>query len=65
MILAIDIGNTNIVFGLFDGETLTKKWRAPTKEPFSLTDINSVKAVIVTSVVPHIDATVTLSLIHI
>jgi len=27
MLLAIDVGNTNIVYGLFDGETLTHKFR--------------------------------------
>ena len=58
MILGIDIGNTNIVFGLFDGDTLTKKWRTPTKQPFSLADIKHVKAIIVTSVVPDIDASI-------
>ncbi|MTA40594.1 MAG: type III pantothenate kinase, partial [Actinobacteria bacterium] len=27
MLLAIDVGNTNIVLGLYDGATLTKSWR--------------------------------------
>jgi len=27
MLLAIDIGNTNIVLGLYDGETLSQSWR--------------------------------------
>src|SRR5256885_16841768 len=27
MLLAIDIGNTNIVLGVFDGETLVHSWR--------------------------------------
>ncbi len=30
MILAIDIGNTNITFGLYDGSTLTQQWRIKT-----------------------------------
>ena len=30
MLLAIDIGNTNIVFGVFEGETLTQSWRLAT-----------------------------------
>jgi type III pantothenate kinase len=28
MLLAIDAGNTNVVFAIFDGETLRAKWRA-------------------------------------
>ncbi|MSQ86430.1 MAG: type III pantothenate kinase [Alphaproteobacteria bacterium] len=31
MLLAIDCGNTNIVFAVFDGETLRGQWRAATK----------------------------------
>src|SRR5437016_1512563 len=27
MLLAIDVGNTNIVLGVFDGATLTRSWR--------------------------------------
>jgi len=27
MILTFDIGNTNIVIGLFEGEKITHKWR--------------------------------------
>ena len=30
MLLAIDIGNTNIVLGVFDGETLSESWRLST-----------------------------------
>jgi type III pantothenate kinase len=30
MLLTIDIGNTNITFGLYDGETLTHHWRIKT-----------------------------------
>lgn len=30
MLLAIDVGNTNTVIGLFDGETLTSSWRTKT-----------------------------------
>ena len=32
MLLAIDIGNTDIVFGLFDAETLSHQWRVPVQE---------------------------------
>ena len=30
MLLAIDVGNTNIVLGVFDGERLTQSWRLQT-----------------------------------
>ena len=30
MLLAIDIGNTNIVLGVFDGKTLVQSWRLTT-----------------------------------
>ncbi len=30
MLLAIDVGNTNIVLGVFDGEQLTQSWRLQT-----------------------------------
>ncbi len=27
MLLAIDVGNTNMVIGVFDGDTLIQSWR--------------------------------------
>ncbi len=30
LLLAVDIGNTNVVFGLFEGETLVDQWRSAT-----------------------------------
>src|ERR1700746_3511491 len=30
MLLAIDVGNTNIVLGVFDGQTLVQSWRLQT-----------------------------------
>jgi type III pantothenate kinase len=30
MLLAIDVGNTNIVLGIFDGGSLTASWRVST-----------------------------------
>lgn len=63
-IFAIDIGNTNITAGLFAGDTLVKKIKAPTnlyhlydkrlKELYSLSDIsdNDSLDVIISSVVP-------------
>jgi len=31
MLLAIDVGNTNIVFGVFDGDRLVRSWRMATR----------------------------------
>ena len=30
MLLAVDVGNTNIVLGVFDGRTLVQSWRLQT-----------------------------------
>lgn len=38
MLLTFDIGNTNIVVGLFDGEKLTQKWRLPSSTKKSVDD---------------------------
>lgn len=53
MLLVIDIGNTNIEAGLYDGDLLTKKFRissdtSRTTDEYSMTfatifDINSIK----------------------
>ncbi|RYD02846.1 pantothenate kinase [Desulforamulus aquiferis] len=70
MILVIDIGNTNIVLGVFDEKTLVANWRISTdrnrtadeygvllKELFSLSGISmkSVEAVVIASVVPPVN----------
>lgn len=70
MLLAVDIGNTNIVFGLFKGDKLIRTWRSETNHKRSLNEysreINEVftsagirpeeiKGVIVSSVVPGMD----------
>ncbi len=70
MLLAIDIGNTNTVFAVFDGETLVQEWRAETlpkrsadeyatflKDLFELADITwgSISGVIISSVVPGVN----------
>lgn len=55
MLLAIDLGNTNIVVGLFRGKRLIREWRYPTKK-FKIPKIRArVKAVIVASVVPALN----------
>ena len=69
MILAIDVGNTNIVIGAFEGDTLVKNWRISTAHQrttdemgmFMLQllehhklDIGDIDDVIVSSVVPQV-----------
>ena len=69
MLLAVDVGNTNITIGVFDGEELVTTFRMTTKIPrtsdeygFLLhglldnkgIDANALEAVIIASVVPGI-----------
>ena len=65
MLLAIDIGNSAIKFGLFKGETLTEKFSIPTKRDTTADEIKlavgdrlrlPIEAAIVCSVVPELDA---------
>jgi len=74
MILAIDIGNSNIVFGLYNHNEWTHQWREKTKLDYSSIfyalsiqnyliennfDVGNIENIIISSVVP--DLTVTLS----
>ena len=74
MLLAIDVGNTNIVLGLFDGEVLTVSWRLASRsyrtadELWVLVsrlfddrnvDTARITGVIASSVVPSLTQTVT------
>ncbi|SHF12788.1 type III pantothenate kinase [Caldanaerobius fijiensis DSM 17918] len=69
MLLAFDIGNTNIVFGVYDGKKLLQSWRistdrGKTSDEFGILikslfadkglSVNDVDAVIISSVVPPI-----------
>jgi type III pantothenate kinase len=55
MFLVIDLGNTNVVFGLFRGEKLVREWRFPTR-PLKIPKIrNKIETVIVASVVPPLN----------
>ena len=63
MLLAIDIGNTTIKFGVFDRENLTRKFVIPTLRHQTADEINSlvnlnlkqtISGVIVSSVVPQL-----------
>lgn len=70
MLLALDVGNTNITIGAFDGEVLTGRWRLRTireqtvdewgillRNIFTLNglDLGAVKGIVISSVVPVID----------
>ena len=72
MLLAIDVGNTNIVFGVFDGERLVESWRLATlRERTSdeigiwvaqlfehrALDANKVTGIVMGSVVPPLTGT--------
>ena len=73
MLLAVDIGNTNLTLGLFDGSKLEADWRLKTdsaetidgwgvlfRNLFSLgsLDIENVDSMIVASVVPQLGASI-------
>ncbi len=64
MLLAVDIGNSSIKFGVFDGETLHSKFSIPTKRDISVDELEStigekilspIAKAIICSVVPEID----------
>lgn len=62
MLLAIDAGNTNIVFALYEDETQKKQWRVETqafKAIPSFDGMTDVSDVIICSVVPKINYTLT------
>src|SRR3990172_8168415 len=67
MLLAIDIGNTNVVLGVFDRETLVENWRVGTNTQitpdeyamifkdlfgFARIEFNQIRGVIISTVVP-------------
>lgn len=69
MILVIDVSNTNMVFGVFDGEALKASWRLSTQSgrtsdetgllirslfEYSEVSVTDVEAVVVSSVVPDV-----------
>lgn len=73
MLLAVDIGNTNIDFGIFEGSKITCHWRIGTdktktadeygilfRQLMELKEIdkNRVKGAVISCVVPHIQSTV-------
>ncbi len=56
MLLAIDIGNSTIAFGIFEGKRLKSSWRISTQNIFSkskvLKPLKDIDGVIISSVVP-------------
>ena len=65
MLLAIDIGNSSIKFGVFDGETLHSKFSIPTTRGLTVDDLKfaigrsldlSISSAIACSVVPELDS---------
>src|SRR3990167_2293095 len=55
MLLAIDIGNTTVSLGIFQGKKLRSTWKIPTRSIFSKKAIllpKDIDAVIISSVVP-------------
>lgn len=52
MLLAIDIGNTNITFGIFKGKKLLKTWKAPTNKFKGININKNINSIIICSVVP-------------
>ena len=74
MLLAIDVGNTNIVLGIFDGQSLCESWRLATQRERTADElgvlvcslfeerglaIKQVSGAVLSSVVPPLTATVT------
>ena len=55
MILAIDVGNTSTVFGLFSGKKLVKEWRCPTAKLKFPKISSEISRVMMASVVPSLD----------
>ncbi len=73
MLLAVDIGNTNIKFGIFDGERLTSKFSIQTKRDSTTEDIGAklrgnisypIKTSLICSVVPELDGPLSTFLKH-
>ena len=69
MLLVIDVGNTNMAFGVFDGKKLVANWRLSTQSgrtsdetgllirnlfEYSEVSVKEIEAVIVSSVVPNV-----------
>lgn len=73
MIMTMDVGNTNIKSGLYEGDTLKHYWRIATNRQYTSDEygvtiedmfqhakvpINKVKGIIISSVVPTVNYTI-------
>jgi type III pantothenate kinase len=73
MLLAIDIGNTNTVLGVFDGEELAQHWRIATRNDYTADELgvilrglftgarvrlDQVDSVVISSVVPSLNQSI-------
>ena len=60
MFLAIDVGNTNIVLAIFEGDKILHKWRVETHGDLDIQPGEwSISAILISSVVPGIDQKLT------
>jgi type III pantothenate kinase len=70
MLLVVDVGNTNLVFGLFDGQRLERSWRVSTSKERTVDEyavlchnlfdlygmtLDEIQSVVVSSVVPPLN----------
>jgi len=55
MLLAVDVGNTDIVYGLFSGQKLVKTWRFPASTNGMPRLKGQIHQIMVSSVVPSLD----------
>jgi type III pantothenate kinase len=55
MILAIDIGNTHTVFGVFDGDDIVHQWRKETGATYNFKVEHDISGIIIASVSPSCD----------
>ncbi len=63
MLLAIDIGNTNIVVGTFDGDTLVHSWRLSTRREMTSDEIQVLFRALLGEALPRIDDAIVASVV--
>lgn len=63
MLLAVDIGNTNIVVGVFDGEQLVRSWRLSTRHELTSDEIEALLRSIVGVTVGTLDDAIVASVV--
>jgi len=63
MLLAVDIGNTNIVFGVFDGERLVHSWRLSTRREMTADEVVVLLRAMVGELLEKVDGAVVASVV--